>query len=78
MTSVLTCHAIQTQLNKCSIVSASSSLRAAATCYGLKTSLLSWRHSELEIQEAPLLTCQEIMSTTNNVKMKKCKNNILK
>lgn len=78
MTSVLTCHAIQTQLNKCSIVSVSNTLRAAATYYGLKTSLLSWRHSHLEIQEAPLLTCWEIMSTTNNRKMKKCKNNTLK
>lgn len=78
MTLVLTCHAIQTQLNKCSIVSVSNSLRAAATYYGLKTSLLSWRHSDLEIQEAPLLTCREIMSTTNNTKMKRCKNNIWK
>lgn len=78
MTSVLTCHAIQTPLNKCSIVSVSNTLRAAATYYGLKTSLLSWRHSHLEIQEAPLLTCWEIMSTTNNRKMKKCKNNTLK
>lgn len=71
MTSVLTCHAIQTPLNKCSVVSVSNLLRAAATYYGLKTSLLSWRHSDLEIQEAPLLTCQEIMSTTNNTKMTK-------
>jgi len=78
MTSILTCHAIQTQLKKCSVVSVSNSLRATATYYGLKTSLLSWRHSDLEIQEAPLLTCREIVSTTNNMKMRECKNNIVK
>lgn len=70
MTPVLTGHATQTQLNKCSIVSVSNSLRAAATYYGLKTSLLSWRHSALEVQEAPLLTWQERTSTTNNMKTK--------